>query len=89
MGEEQIYDINWSWITKDFDIDPPEVVDLDSVETRLEHICGYCIIKKGVNMSDIKKTAGMNERYAKDKTAAVYYPRGCKDGFIQGRKLGF
>lgn len=35
MEKIEIQDISWSWITKDFDIDPSEVVDLDIVEIPL------------------------------------------------------
>ena len=35
MENMEIQDISWSWITKDFDIDPSEVVDLDIVELSL------------------------------------------------------
>ena len=35
MDEEQIQDINWSWVMKGLDIDPSDVVDIDIVETVL------------------------------------------------------
>ena len=35
MDEIEIQDISWSWITRDFDIDPSDVVDLELVEISL------------------------------------------------------
>ena len=35
MDEIEIQDISWSWITKDFGIDPSDVVDLELVEIPL------------------------------------------------------